>query len=703
MTQYEHSVEINGEKLTLQVGKLAQACDSSVLARLGDTTVLVTVAVGKERTDLDYFPLSVEYVEKLYAGGIIKGSRWVKREGKPTDESILKGRIVDRSIRPLFPKSFRRDVQVVMTVLSVDKVHSAEIVASIAASAALHISSVPWKGPIGLMRIGAISLSPLNLVINPTEEHQLQTPLLDLVVASTQQKVLMIETKAVEVSEEILEQGIKEAKRVNSNIIQVIEELRQKVGKPKLAFDEKTDKDLKEIILNNYKTDIKDFITKKLDKEGENYEALNAFVDKVANEHSEIEDKTLIVKAIDSAYKTYIHNETLETGVRVDGRDTKTIRPLSAEVALLPRVHGTGLFNRGATQALSIATLGAPDNSQIIEEPEGQENKRYIHHYNMPPYTVGETGRIGSPSRREIGHGALAEKAVEVMLPSLEEFPYTIRVVTEILSSNGSTSMASTCASCLALMDAGVPIKKIVGGIAMGLVAENDSKYRILTDIMGIEDFSGLMDFKVAGTRDGITAIQLDVKNDGLTDEMIHETLTDAKTARMQVINVMENALAKPREQVSEFAPKVAVLYPPADKIGEIIGPGGKNIRNLQSTTGTVIGIDDNGVVSISGTDMTAVEKAKEMIKSIYRELKSGEVFTGKVIKLFPFGAVVEFLGNKEGLIHVSQMGRGYVKQASDVLHEDDEVQIKFLKQEEGKVSLALLKIFGEEKEENTQ
>lgn len=698
MKFYEKTINLNGQDLTLQVGKLAQACDASVLATLGMTSVLVTVAIGPERKDLDYFPLSVEFVEKLYAGGIIKGSRWVKREGKPSDEAILKGRIVDRSIRPLFPKSFRRDVQVVMTVLSVDKVNSAEIVAGIAASAALHISSVPWNGPISIMRIGCTDFASEDFIVNPPEAAQEQA-ILDLVVASGKNgKVLMIETKATEVPEPVLVKGIQKAKEINNTIIKAIEELKEKVGKEKLAYNEESDLELKKTILKDFKTDLEEFIQKKLDREGEDYEALSAFVEKVkATLPEEEQDEALIKKAIDAAYKQKIHDDTLATKKRVDGRDPFTIRPLSAEVGLLPRTHGSGLFNRGNTQALSIATLGGPDLSQIIEEAEGEEEKRYIHHYVMPPYSVGETGRIGAPSRREIGHGALAEKAVEPMLPSQDEFPYTIRVVTEVLSSNGSTSMASTCASCLALMDAGVPIKKMVGGIAMGLVAKNDTDYLILTDIMGIEDFSGLMDFKVAGTTDGITAVQLDVKNDGLTDEMIEKTLSQAREARFKVLEVMQGAIKQPRETISEYAPKVVILRPPQEKIGEIIGPGGKNIRSLIAQSGAEININDDGVVSITSTSMENVRTAEKLINALTRELKIGEMFTGKVVKLFPFGAIVEILPGKEGMVHVSQMGKGFVRDAADVLRVGDTVTVKVLKADEDKTSLQLVELHDKE------
>ncbi|MBP7967348.1 polyribonucleotide nucleotidyltransferase, partial [Candidatus Woesebacteria bacterium] len=545
MKVLEKSIQIDGQTLTLQFGKLAQQATTSVYATLGETSVMVAITAGKKRDDLDYFPLQVEYVERLYAGGIIKGSKWVKREGRPTDEAILKGRLIDRSIRPLFPKNYKRDVQIIITLFSVDNVNSPEIVAAIATSAALHVSPIPWNGPISTLRMGYIPAETEggSFIVNPDEKEE-KYCCLDLVASSTREKVLMIETAAQEVSEEVVAEGLKKIKEENVKIIDFIESLRAEIGmKKEESTDEIIDKKVAEILKSDFKSDLQELVKDKAAKESGESAKLPELMKAVTAKMGEEADQKLIAAAIDYLVKQMIRDNTLDTKVRVDGRKPDQIRSLSAEVSILKRTHGTGLFQRGDTQVLSVATLGAPSLEQLIEGPEGQEIKRYIHHYSFPPYSVGETGRIGSVSRREIGHGALAEKAIEPVLPDEKDFPYTIRVVSEVLSSNGSTSMASTCGSSLALMDAGVPIKRPVAGIAMGIMTRSDDEYVVLTDIMGIEDFSGEMDFKVTGTTEGITAIQLDVKNAGLTDKMITEILAGAKVARMQILDVMNGAL----------------------------------------------------------------------------------------------------------------------------------------------------------------
>jgi polyribonucleotide nucleotidyltransferase len=695
MNILEDSLEINGQKLTLQTGKLAKAATTSVFGRLGDTCVLVTVTTGKEHEDIDFVPLQVEYVEKLYAGGRIKGSRWVKREGRPSDDAVLKARLIDRSIRPLFPKGYRKDVQVIITLLSVDGINSPEILAAIATSAALHISSIPWNGPISTMRVGYVKDKDVgSYITNPTEDD-MRYSALDLVVSSTDKdKVIMIETKSEELSEDIIKQGIVLSRKENLRIVKFIESLRKKAGRPKETFNDNVfDEKIIKILKKDYQKHIDQMILKKAEKEFDDGEALEVIVDEVMEKYKEEFERKKIIKVIDYLSKQTVREKVIKTKKRIDGRSPDQIREIGAEVSILPRTHGSGLFHRGDTQVLSIVTLGAPQLEQLIESPEGEAAKSYIHHYYMPPYSVGETGRVGFPSRREIGHGALAEKAIEPVLPSNKEFPYTIRVVSEVMSSNGSTSMASTCGSTLALMDAGVPIKSPVAGIAVGMMSRSDNDYVILTDIAGIEDFSGDMDFKVAGTVSGVTAIQLDVKNSGLTEKMIEETLEKAKTARLFILEKMKLGIEKPREEISRFAPKVVVLTPPQDKIGEIIGPGGRNIRSLIAKTDTEIDVSDDGRVTITGLNKEKVDEAVKTIENITREVQVGEEFVGEIKRVLAFGPFVELFPGKEGLIHVSKLGMGFVKDATKVVKVGQKVKVKVIEiDNQGRINLQMLK-----------
>ena len=695
MKYLEESIDINGQKLTFQVGKVAFFSTTSVFGRLGDTCVLVTVTLGKENENIDYLPLSVEYVEKLYAGGRIKGSRWVKREGRPSDEAVLKARLIDRSIRPIFPKGFRQEVQIIVTLLSVDGVNSPEILASLTTSAALHLSPIPWAGPIATLRIGYIKAngSEGSFIVNPDEEDE-KYSILDLVVSSTKEKVVMIETKAEELPENLLLEGINLAKKESQKIIDFIDNLRKKVGQPKIPFSASVfNEKLIQVLREDFDKEIGNLVLRKAEKEFDDAEALEAVVGDVLEKYKDEFDKNQILKTIDYLTKESIRQKILKERKRIDGREPDDIRPLSAEVSFLPRTHGSGLFQRGETQVLSVVTLGSPLLEQLIESPEGEEAKRYIHHYYMPPYSVGEIGRLGFLSRREIGHGALAEKALEPVLPSEKDFPYTIRVVSEVLSSNGSTSMASVCGSTLALMDAGVPIKAPVAGVAMGLVSLSDDDYVILTDIMGVEDFAGEMDFKIAGTRKGITAIQLDVKNKGLTDKMIAETLEKARLARLKILEVIEKTIPYPRKELSKYAPKVVVITPPEDKIGDIIGPGGKTIRSLIAKTAVDITIDDEGKVNISGLDKEKVEEAASLIKNMVRDVTVGEVFVGEVKKLFPFGFLVELFPGKEGLVHVSQMGMGFVKNPARFVKIGQKVKVRVYQiDNQGRINLQLLR-----------
>lgn len=694
MNIIEDSVDIAGQKLFLQTGKLANAATSSVFARLGDTCVLVTITIGQERKDIDYLPLTVEYIEKLYAGGRIKGSRWVKREGRASDEAILKARLIDRSIRPLFPKNFFREIQIIITLLSVDGENSPEIVSAIATSAALHISPLPWNGPISTIRVGYIRNGGVDsFLVNPTEDEQ-KYSVLDLIVSSTKEKVVMIETKAERLAEELILEGIKKAKEENKKIIEFIEGFANKVDPKKervenFLFDEK----LLTLLKKEFKQHLEELILKRAEKEGDDEEALQVILEKSMEKLNQEYDRKIVIQAIDYLAKQEIRERILKTKKRMDGRGVDEIRPIYSQVSVLPRTHGSAIFSRGETQVLSIVTLGAPSLQQLIESPEGEEAKRYIHHYYMPPYSVGEVGRLGWPSRREIGHGALAEKALEPVLPSEKDFPYTIRVVSEVLSSNGSTSMASTCGSSLALMDAGVPIKAPVAGVAMGLICRAEKDFLILTDITGVEDFAGEMDFKIAGTEEGITAIQLDVKNNGLTDVMIEETFEKAKKARIFILKEMKKTITEPRSQISQYAPKVVVLTPPIEKIGEIIGPGGRNIRALINKTGVDINIGDDGKVTVSGINKEKVDEAVAAIENLTQEIEVGEVFYGTVKRVLPFGAIVEILPGKEGLVHVSQMGRGYIRDPRRIVREGQKINVRVYSiDSQGRVNLQMVR-----------
>jgi polyribonucleotide nucleotidyltransferase len=682
--------EVGGRKLKLEVGRFAPLTNASVLAQYGDTMVLATVVRAQPKEDLGYFPLSVEYVERLYAGGKIKGSRWVKREGRPSDEAILIGRLVDRSIRPLFPKDYFDEVQVTLTVLSVDLENDPDVLSVIAASAALTISDIPWNGPIAAIRVG---LKDNVLFVNPTETEK-QFSELDLIVSSSKKKVVMIEGQGSEVVEDKVLQAIDFAKEESARILSLIEELQNEVGLPKVYSPRKEfSSEIKEKAQRFAQQQIDMIFKEKRGKEisGAGSEDILA----VFLEDFPAEKKREAKDAFEYFWKKAFREKVM-AGQRVDGRSLTEIRPLEIEVGILPRTHGSAMFKRGLTQVLTVTTLGAPSLQQLIESATGEESKRYIHHYSMPPYSTGEVGRFGNPSRREIGHGALAEKALEPVVPSEEVFPYTIRVVSEVLSSNGSTSMASTCGSTLSLMDAGVPIAAPVAGIAMGLITGEDEgekgDFVILTDIAGMEDFNGEMDFKVAGTPKGITAIQMDTKISGLTQEIIAKTLAQAKESRAFILEKMLAVLDKPRQKISQYAPKIAVLHVDQDKIGEIIGPGGRVIRKLIEETGTDIEVKDDGSVNISGVDEQSVAAAVAKVNGLVQEAEVGKIYEGEVKRIQPFGAFVEILPGKEGLVHVSQMAEGFVDDPSKVVSLGQKVQVKVLEiDDRGRINLTML------------
>lgn len=670
----------------LTAGHVAGQSDGAVIAQLGETVVLATVVATKLLKDPGYFPLQVEYQEKLYAGGKIKGSRWVKREGKPTDDEILSARLIDRSIRPLFPEGYKKDVQVILTVLSVDLKNSPVIAAAIATSAAIAISDIPWKGPIGVTQVGLVDGK---LAANPKDEV-LKSSKLDLIVSSAKDAVVMIEAGADQIDEKILGDAISFAHEENGKLIEFIEDFVKVAGVEKEELKKEKDgaKLLKQI--EKFVGDNLSKLAKQMAVKEAGYAEYDEFKASVVDNFDDT-DQSVVSGAFEKLFNDVIRKVIL-SGKRIDGRKHDELRDLSSEVSVLPRTHGSAIFERGQTQALTITTLGAPSLEQTIETAEGEETKRYIHHYSMPPYSTGETGRVGFPKRREIGHGALAEKALLPVIPSEKDFPYTISVVTEILSSNGSTSMASACGSTLSLMDAGVPIAAPVAGIAMGLVIESVKEYAILTDIVGVEDGAGDMDFKVAGTKDGVTAIQLDVKTLSLTPEILEAALEQAKSARMEILDSMEKTINTPRKGVSKHAPKIKTIMVPKDKIGEVIGPGGKTIKGIIARTGAQIDIDDEGKVTVAAPLVDDLAKAIEEVEMLVKEVEAGEIYDGVVKRIENYGVFVEVLPGKEGLVYISDMSEDFVKDPSDVASLGDAVKVRVKEIDNlGRINLSMI------------
>ena len=686
MKKIEKSIDLGGRKLTLSTGQLAQHASSAVLATHGETVVLATVVAAELKESIGYFPLFVEYQKKLFAGGRIKGSRWVKRDGRPTDEDVLVARLIDRSIRPLFPKNYKNEVQVIVTVLSVDLESTPDMVAGLAVSAALASSSIPWDGPVSMLKAG---LKDDKFIINPVSSD-LKTSEMELVTSVTKDAIVMIEAKGNEVSEKKMIEGIEFIQKESKKVIALIDDFAKAVGRKKeVLLEDKKDVVLEKKIEKLGGDKIKDLI-KNMSVMKAGYSDFNAAKKAIMDTADETE-KEKYGEIFEKLFTTEVKKMIL-AGKRPDGRKPEELRDLSAEVGVLPRTHGSALFNRGQTQALSVATLGSASLEQLMESAEGEESKRYIHHYSMPPFSVGETGRVGFPSRREVGHGALAENALLPVIPSKEDFPYTIYVATEILGSNGSSSMASTCGSTLSLMDAGVPIKAPVAGIAMGLVIESEKKNVILTDIVGMEDGNGDMDFKVAGTKEGITALQLDVKTLKLTASILEKAFKQAKEARLKILEVMMKALSESREKVSIHAPKIKVIKIDPAKIGEIIGPGGKMIRKIIAQTGAQVDVEDDGSVSLSGTKEEEVAAAIEMIEGLTKEVAAGEIYEGEVKRLQQFGAFVEVLPGKDGLVHVSDMSKDFVKDPADIVKVGDKVQVRVKEIDNlGRINLSML------------
>ena len=678
----KYETQLAGRTLTIETGKLAGLANGNVLVRYGDTVVMVNVTAAKEpKEGVDFFPLSVDYEEKLYAVGKIPGG-FTKREGKPTDKAILTSRAIDRPLRPLFPKDFRNDTCVVATVLSVDPDNSPEVCAMIGASAALSISDIPFEGPTAAVAVGYVDNQ---IVINPTLEQR-EKSRLTLTVAGTLEKITMIEAGADEIPNDTMLEAIKTAHEEIKKICNFISDIKAEIGKPKFEYKSfATDPEVYNEIVANFKdrmyqdvqaTDktVRDANIEKITEDITAY-----FVEKYGEEAAE-EKKTDIADSVHDLEKACVREMILEEHKRPDGRKIDEIRPLSCEVGVLPRVHGSAIFTRGQTQVMSIVTLGTNNEAQELDGLDEEESKRYMHQYNFPSYSVGEARPSRGPGRREIGHGALAEKALVPVIPSEDEFPYAIRVVSEVLSSNGSTSQASICGSTLALMDAGVPIKKPVAGISTGLVTDkNDpSRYIMLTDIQGIEDFFGDMDFKVGGTKDGITAIQVDIKIDGLTYDIIKEAFERTKVARDYILdNIMLPVINEPRKEVSKYAPKIMMANISVDKIKDVIGPGGKMINKIIDETGVKIDINDDGKVCVYANDSESGKKAMDMILDIAKIIEVGGIYDGKVTKIMPFGAFINIGGGNEGLLHISKISNKRVEKVEDVLSVGDEVTVK--------------------------
>jgi polyribonucleotide nucleotidyltransferase len=692
----EFKTKLGTKDLIISTGKLAQLASGSVTVQYGDTVVLATAVVATEpRDDIDYFPLLVDYEERLYAAGKISGSRFIKREGRPSEQAVLTCRLIDRPIRPLFPKSFKNDIQVVITVLSYDLENDPGVISIIAASAALSMSNAPFEGPVAAVRVGRIDD---RFVVNPTIT-ELEKSSLDLVVAGTKDKVMMLEAGANEVSEKIIIDAIKFAQK---ELIPALDIQKDLISDAKQTVEEAEDSPILK--------DVKEYLGKKLkdvvyeaDKD-KREEQISAF-EKEVLQNFEGNYKQIELKSVFSGIlEKEVREAIIEKEMRPDGRKLDEIRPISTEVGLLPRIHGSGLFTRGQTQVMSIITLGPPSEEQVIETMEEEGTKRYMHHYNFPPFSTGEVRPMRSVSRREIGHGALAERALLPVIPSREDFPYTIRVVSEVLASNGSSSMASTCGSTLALMDAGVPIKEPVAGIAMGLMTSPDGKkYKILTDIAGIEDFAGDMDFKVTATKNGVTAVQLDTKLKGLDLDVLDEAMKASRVANDKILKMINDTISEPRKELSPFAPRIETVKIPVDKIGEIIGPGGKTIRKLIEDCGgkeiITIDLDDDGTVTVASTDAKASQKALLWIKGSTEEAELGKIYEGPVTSIVKdrirgteIGAIVQILPNQDGMVHISQIADERVNKIEDVLKIGQIVKVKVMEidKERGRISLSI-------------
>ncbi len=685
--KHVYSFELAGRPLTFEMGELAKQANASVLVRYGDTVVLTAAVASKEPKDIDFFPLTIGYEERLYAVGKVPGG-FIKREGRPSEHAILAGRLIDRPIRPLFPDGFRNDVQVINYVMSVDHDNSPEIAAMIGSSLALSISDIPFEGPIAGVVVGRINGE---FVLNPTVE-QLEQSDIDLTVAGTKDAVNMVEAGAKEVPEEVMLEAIMFGHDAIKEIIRFQEQIVAEIGKEKMELNlYEIDPTINTRVREMAEADmLKAIQVVEKHARQEAIDAVNARVIDVF-EQEEVTEKELkqVKEVLNKIVKEEVRRLITDEKVRPDGRQIDEIRPLSSRVDLLPRTHGSALFTRGQTQALSICTLGALNEHQMLDGLEVEETKRFMHHYNFPPFSVGETGRYGAPGRREVGHGALGERALKQVMPSAKDFPYTVRLVSEVLESNGSTSQASICASTMALMAAGVPIKAPVAGIAMGLVKKGDN-YTVLTDIQGMEDHLGDMDFKVAGTAQGVTALQMDIKIEGLSREILEEALQQAKVGRMQILNHMLSTISSTREDLSAYAPKIKVMTIKVDKIRDVIGPGGKQINEIIDKTGVKIDIEQDGTVYILHDNTENINQAMEMIEDIVREVEVGKIYLGKVVRIEKFGAFVEIFPGQDGLVHISQLAEERVAKTEDVVNIGDQIYVKVTEVDDrGRVNLS--------------
>ncbi len=703
--QFETDLHLGDKTIHIVIGKFTEQASAAVLASCGETVVHTTVALGRE-TALDYFPLSVEFAEKLFAGGIIKGSQWVKRDGRPTDDAVLKARVIDRTMRPLFPEGIKNEVQIINTVFSFDTENDPDMVGLVGTAVALAVSEIPFDGPVAGLRMGYIKAED-RYIVNPTFAER-EAADMDLILSGTGDSIVMVEAGATEVTEEVILESFKRTQEIFGTVCEEITAIAKEVGKPK--FEVKTEnveaieatRALGDTLIKNYTAEVREMVEKEgrlqpFDKAALITRIVEEMNKGKAEDAADLVTAGSIGAALYEASAKMARQMIVEEDVRPDGRKTTEIRPIWCEVDVFPRTHGSAMFKRGATQGVTITTLGAPSLGQHIEDLEGQSVRHYMHHYNMPPYASGESGRFGAPKRREIGHGALAERALRAMIPSQAEFPYTIHVVTEIMSSNGSTSMASVCGSTMSLMAAGVPIKKPVAGIAMGLITDGKGKYVVLSDIQGVEDHIGDMDFKVAGTENGINALQMDIKIKGVPAEVLAKALAQARDGRMHIMGKMMEAISEVRPQLSVYAPKIKQLEIPGDRIGELIGPGGKNIKAIIEESGAQIDVDEDeerkvGLVNISSPDQAKIDAAYTIIDGMMREVKIGEEFDGQVVRIEAYGAFVNFLPGRDGLVHVSAMAPRYVADPTEIVNMGDTVHVRVADiQDDGKIKLSML------------
>jgi polyribonucleotide nucleotidyltransferase len=712
---YKKEIKVADKTITVEIGKFSEQVAGAALVTCGETVVHTTVALGR-KVDIGYFPLHVEFSEKLYAAGIIKGSRFVKREGRASDDAVLKARLIDRTIRPLFPEGVTNEVQIINTVFSFDGENDPDMLAMIGTTVALAVSPIPFLGPIAGVRVG-YNKEDKKLIFNPTNTER-ETSDLDFIVSGSDEAVVMVEAGANEISEDVILEAMQEAQKILGKVCKNIAGIAKEIGKEKLELVEKMPEEeavcLEKIIdeiKKKYGDTVKELVNKQAHLEPSNLDEVVEQTTQYINEQCisgkligevaqgdtprEISSKE-IAEIFHDLMKKEARRMILEDSIRPDGRKTDQIRQIWCEVDVFPRNHGSAMFKRGATQACTVTTLGNPSLGQLIEDLDGENTRHYIHHYNMPPFASGEAGRLGWPKRREVGHGALAERALLPMIPDQEDFPYTIRVVSEIMSSNGSTSQASVCGSTMSLMAAGVPIKSPVAGIAMGLMSDG-KKYVVLSDIQGLEDHVGDMDFKVAGTKDGITALQMDIKLTGIPFDVLKHALGQARNGRIHILGEMLKCIKEPRPEISKYAPKVSQITIPADRIGELIGPGGKNIKNLIEVSGAEINVDEDeekevGLVNISSPDQEKIDKAREMIENMMRVVEVGEEFDGTVTRVESYGAFAEYLPGREGLVHVSQMSTQYVADAASMAKVGDKVKVRIAEiKDDGKIGLSML------------